>query len=106
MAMDRLTITGEWGVDDRQLLRAEAACEFAAEHSVAALDVARALVAALLGPDDARGGHPVGFPLWRPLDLPRPLCGVLAVSLRYREDHDRMPVGLHWITDESLNGEE
>jgi len=53
-----------------------------------------------------RGRHPVGFPLWRPLDLPRPLCGVLAVTLRYVEDHDRMPIGLHWITDESLNGGE
>ncbi len=104
MAMYRLTITGEWGVDDRQLRRANVACEFAAEHSVAALDVARALVAALLGPDDARGGQPVWIPLWRPLDLPRPLLGVLAVTLRYVEVHDRMPVGLHWVTDESLNG--
>lgn len=106
MAMDRLTITGEWGVNDRHLRRAAVACEFAAEHSVAALDVERALVAALLGPDDARGGHPAWFPLWHPLDLPRPLRGVLAVTLRYREDHDRMPVGLHWITDDSLNGGE
>lgn len=106
MAMDRLTITGEWGGHDRQLLRAAVACEFAAEHSVTVLDVARTLVATLLGPDDARGGHSVWTPLWRPLDLPRPLLGVLAVTLGYREDHDRMPVGLHWITDESLNGEE
>ncbi len=106
MAMYRLTITGEWGGHGRQLRRANVAREFAAEHSVAALDVARALVAALLGPDDARGGQPVGFPLWRPLDLPRPLRGVLAVTLRYREDHDRMPIGLHWVADESLNGGE
>jgi len=106
MAMYRLTITGEWGVDDRQLLCAAVACEFAAEHSVTALDVARTLVAALLGPNDARGGQPVWFPLWRPLNLPRPLLGVLAVTLRYVEEHDRMPVGLHWVADESLNGGE
>ncbi len=103
MAMYRLTITGEWGVNDRHLLCAAVACEFAAEHSVAALDVARALVAALLGPDDARGRHLVWIPLWCPLDLPRPLIGVLVVTLRYREDHDRMPVGLHWVTDKSVN---
>ncbi len=97
MAMYRLTITGEWGGHDRQLRRAAVACEFAAEQSVTALDVTRTLVAALLGPDDARRRHPVGFPLWRPL------LGVLAVTLRYVEDHDRMPIGLHWVADESVS---
>ncbi len=58
MAMYRLTITGEWGGHDRHLLCAAVACEFAAEHSVTALDVARTLVATLLGPDAARGGQP------------------------------------------------
>ena len=61
------------------------------------------LVAILLGPDGTRGEHSVWTPLWRPLDLSRPLLGVLAVTLRYQEEHNRMPVGLHWVVGQSLN---
>ena len=64
MAMYRLTITGEWdsGADDLPVARA--ACEFAAENSVEAMDAARALLACLLGNEDERAGHASPLPLW------------------------------------------
>jgi hypothetical protein len=92
MAMYRLTIMGEWDAPMDRVTVADAACEFAAEDSVAALEAARAVVAALLG----SGVYGAGIPYWCPTETPHLLLGVLAVHLRFVEAHDRSPVALHW----------
>jgi hypothetical protein len=95
MSMYRLTITGEWDALANQTMVADVACEYAAENSVAALDAARLVVAALLGP----GMDEVGsIPCWCPKDTRRLLLGVLAVHLQFLEAHDRSFVALHWTT--------
>jgi len=99
MGMYRLTITGEWDTGTYDLSVTRAACEFAAENSVEAMDAARAIVAALLGNDD-RAEHAAPFPLWDASDGPTvTLTGALAVEVRYLEAHDRAPVDFHWIVD-------
>ncbi|MHB8644371.1 MAG: hypothetical protein ACYDAR_01125 [Thermomicrobiales bacterium] len=100
MAMYLLTIIGEWNTGRGNLSVARAACEFAAENSVEAMDAARALLAALLGNDEDRAecAEPV---LLRDVSdgSATALVGVLAVEVRYLESHDRTPVDLHWIVD-------
>lgn len=99
MGMYLLTITGEWDTGTDDLPVARAACEFAAENSVEAMDAARVIVATLLGNDD-RAEHPVPLPLWDASDeSTATLMGALAVEVRYLERHDRAPVDLHWIVD-------
>lgn len=99
MGMYRLTITGEWDTGADDLPVARAACEFAAENSVEAMDAARAIVAALLG-NDVRAEHAAPVPLWDASDgSTATLTGALAVEVRYLEPHDRAPVELHWIVD-------
>jgi hypothetical protein len=99
MAMYRLTITGEWDAGTDDPLIARAACEFAAENSVEAMDAARAIIAALLGNDD-RAEHAAPLPLRGASDgSTARLTGTLAVEVRYVEPHDRAPVELHRVAD-------
>lgn len=100
MAMYRLTITGEWDRGSDDLPVARAACEFAAENSVEAMDAARVLVAALLGDDSERAENATPLPLLDVSDgSAATLMGALVVEVRFLEPHDRAPVDLHWITD-------
>ncbi len=95
MAMYAMTVTGEWGASDGQLLFARVACEFAAEGSVAAMATAHDLLVALfVSPDEQPPS------LW--LSGQRPdatLAGVLAVHVRYLEPDDRAPLGFHCMLD-------
>jgi hypothetical protein len=100
MAMYRLVISGEWDTGADDLPVARAACEYAAENSVEAMDAARALLAALLGGDDERAEYASPLPLWGASDAPAAtLMGALVVEVRFLEPHDRAPVDLHWIAD-------
>ena len=66
-------------------LVARAACEYAAENSVEAMDAGRALVAALLG-NDGRAEHTAPLPLRDASDgATARLAGALAVEVRYVE---------------------
>ena len=98
MAMYRMTVTGEWGMNDSELLLGRVACAFAAEGSVAAMETAHALLAALLRtPDDEREESPS---LWLMGKEPNAtLAGVLAVEVRYVEPEDRTPLGFHYLRD-------
>ena len=98
MAMYRMTVTGEWGMNDGELLLGRVACAFAAEGSVAAMETARALLAALLrAPDDEREES---LSLWLMGKEPHAtLAGVLAVEVRYVEPEDRTPLGFHCLLD-------
>ncbi|MDQ2784098.1 MAG: hypothetical protein M3Y58_03750 [Chloroflexota bacterium] len=100
MAMYRLTITGEWdtGMDDLPVARA--ACEFAAENSIEAMDAARSLLTTLLGNNEDQAEHAKILPQCGVSDgLMAVLAGVLAVEVRYVESHDRAPHDLHWTAD-------
>jgi hypothetical protein len=95
MAMYAMTVTGEWGTSDGQLLFARVACEFAAEGSVAAMAQAHDLLATLFV---LPGEQPPS--LW--LSGQRPgatLEGVLAVHVRYLEPEDRAPLGFRCLLD-------
>ena len=98
MAMYRLVISGEWDTGADDLPVARAACEYAAENIVEAMDVARALLTALLGNDNERAEYASPLPLWSASDASAAtLIGTLAVEIHYMEPHDRAPVDLHWI---------
>ncbi len=95
MAMYAMTVTGEWSVNDRQLLFERVACEFAAENSVAAMAQAHDLLVTLFAPPDEQPPS-----LW--LSGPRPeamLAGVLAVYVRYLEPEDRASLGFRCLLD-------
>jgi len=95
MAMYEMTVTGEWGASDGRLLLGRAACAFAAEGSVAAMETARDLLAALFTPQDKQ--PPV---LWQRGQRPAAtLAGVLAVHVRYLEAEERAPRGFRCLLD-------
>lgn len=94
MAMYEMTVMGEWDASDGQLLLGRAACEFAAEGSVAALAEAYALLAALFAPPDEQPPS-----LWRGSMPDATLVGVLAVHVRYLEPEDRAPLGFRRLHD-------
>ena len=94
MAMYRMTVTGEWGMNDGELLLGRVACAFAAEGSVAAMETARDLLAALFAAPETQ--PPALWPMGRPNAT---LTGVLAVEVRYVEPEDRAPLGFHCLRD-------
>ena len=95
MAMYVMTVTGEWGVNDGQLMFARVMCEYAAEGSVVAMATAHDLLATLfVSPDEQPPS------LW--LSGQRPdatLAGVMAVHVRYLEPDDRAPLGFRCLPD-------
>jgi hypothetical protein len=95
MAMYAMTVTGEWGASDGELLFARVACEFAAEGSVVAMATAHNLLAALFAPSDEQPPS-----LWQNGQRPEAtLTGVLAVHIRYLEPEDRAPRGFRCLPD-------
>ncbi|HEY8292554.1 MAG TPA: hypothetical protein VIG44_08705 [Thermomicrobiales bacterium] len=95
MAMYAMTVTGEWSVNDGQLLFARVACEFAAEGSVAAMAQAHGLLAVLFAPPDEQPPS-----LWLIGQRPEAtLAGVLAIHVRYLEPEDRAPLGFRCLLD-------
>jgi hypothetical protein len=95
MAMYAMTVTGEWGASDGELLFARVACEFAAEGSVAAMATAHNLLAALFAPSDEQPPS-----LWLRGQRPEAtLTGVPAVHIRYVDAEDRAPLGFRCLLD-------
>lgn len=95
MAMYQMTVTGEWSVNDGQLLFARVVCEFAAEGSVAAMAQAHGLLAILFAAPEMQP-----LSLW--LEGQRPeatLAGVLAIHVRYLEPDDRASLGFRCMLD-------
>ena len=91
MAMYAMTVMGEWGASDGQMLFGRVACEFAAENSVAAMAHAHDLLAALFAAPNMQLST-----LWLSGQRPEAtLAGVLAVHVRYLEADDRAPLGFH-----------
>ncbi len=95
MAMYAMTVTGEWHVNDGQLMLARVMCEYAAEGSVAAMMQAHALLSVLFAPPDAQPPT-----LWFAGRRPEAtLAGVLAVHVRYLEAEERAPLGFRCLLD-------
>jgi len=95
MAMYAMTVTGEWGASDGQLMFARMACEYAAEGSVAAMAQAHDLLATLFAPADEQPPA-----LWLRGQRPEAtLEGVLAVHICYLEAGDRAPLGFRCLLD-------
>jgi len=95
MAMYEMTVTGEWGASDGHLLLGRAVCAFAAEGSVAAMETARDLLAALFIPPDTQPSS-----LWQRGQRPEAtVAGVLAVHVRYLEAEERAPCGFRCLLD-------
>ncbi len=94
MAMYRMTVTGEWSVNDGRLLFGRVMCAFGAEGSVAAMETAHSLLAVLFAAPDAQ--PPALWPMGRP---DATLAGVLAVEVRYVEPEDCAPFGFHCLRD-------
>ncbi len=95
MAMYAMTVTGEWDVNNGQLLLGKVACKFAAEGSVAAMAQAHGLLAVLFAPADEQPPS-----LWLMGQRPEAtLVGVLAIHVRYLEPDDRAPLGFRCLPD-------
>jgi len=95
MAMYAMTVTGEWGASDGHLLLGQVTCAFGAEGSVAAMETARDLLAALFIPPDKQPPA-----LWQRGQRPAAaLAGVLAVHVRYLDAEERAPRGFRRLLD-------
>ncbi len=95
MAMYEMTVTGEWSVNAGRLLFGRVMCAFAAEGSVAAMETAHALLAALFIPPDKQPPA-----LWQRRQRPEAaLAGVLAVHVCYLEAEERTPLGFRCLLD-------
>ncbi len=95
MAMYAMTVTGEWGASDGHLLLGQVACEYAAEGSVAALETAHGLLAALFVAPETQPPT-----LWQRGQRPEAtLAGVLAVHVRYLDAAERAPLGFRRLLD-------
>jgi len=95
MAMYQMTMTGEWDVNTGHLRFGQVACEYAAEGSVAALETAHGLLAALFVPPDKQPPT-----LWQRGQRPEAtLTGVLAVHVRYLDAAERAPLGFCRLVD-------
>ncbi|MDQ6905197.1 MAG: hypothetical protein M3176_00065 [Chloroflexota bacterium] len=95
MTMYAMTVIGEWGASDGQLMFARVACEFAAEGSVAAMAQAHDLLAALFAAPETQPPS-----LWLSGQRPEAtLAGVLAIHVRYLEPEDRASLGFRCLLD-------
>ncbi len=93
MAMYQMTVTGEWDVNTGHLLIEQVACEYAAEGSVAALETAHDLLAALFVAPETQPPA-----LWQRGQRPEAtLAGVLAVHVRYLDAAERAPLGFYCL---------
>ena len=76
MAMYAMTVTGEWGASDGRLLLGQVTCAFGAQGSVAAMETARDLLAALFAAPETQPPA-----LWQhasPYDVRHPRAVTLA----------------------------
>ena len=95
MAMYQMTVTGEWDVNNGHLRFGQVTCEFGAQGSVAAMETARDLLAALFAAPETQPPA-----LWQRGERPEAtLEGVLAVHVRYLEAEERAPLGFRRLLD-------
>ncbi len=95
MAMYQMTVTGEWDANTGHLLVGQVACEYAAEGSVAALETAHGLLAALFVAPETQPPA-----LWQRGQRPdATLAGVLSVHVCYLEAEERAPLGFCCLVD-------
>ena len=95
MAMYAMTVTGEWGASDGRLRLGQVTCEFGAQGSVAAMETARDLLAALFAAPETQPPA-----LWQRGERPEAtLEGVLAVHVCYIEAEERAPLGFRRLLD-------
>jgi len=94
MAMYRMTVTGEWDMNDGELLCGRVACEYAAEGSVTAMEPAHGLLAILFTAPETQPAS-----LWLTGRPDATLTGVLAVEVRYLDAEGRTPLGFRCLLD-------
>ena len=95
MARYAMTVTGEWNINDGQLMFARVACTFSAEGSVAAMATAHNLLVALFAPPETQPPS-----LWQNGQRPEAtLAGVLTIHVRYLEPEDRASLGFRCMLD-------